>query len=322
MANLSITRRCERACPFCFAADERATGPLDMSADVFEAALDFLERSGVPDARLLGGEPMLHPAFASLADRALERGFALTVMTGGLVPEAAVAHLAALPAGRVRVFLNATPEAPAGTALGVTQRLLCETLGERVELGMTLLAPDDDPSFLLEWVAQYGLTPRVRIGVAHPVLGGHNRSADTGDLAAIGATIERFVAVAGAAGVTVGFDCGLTPCMFSESFAAAHPEVVEAVGTRCAPIVDILPEGVAIACYALADVVRIPLGVTATRQGLTATFEEHLDRLAPAARTYELCETCAHRAAGRCNGGCRARQGRRFRASAAPMGEG
>ncbi|MDZ4167106.1 MAG: hypothetical protein U1E08_05385, partial [Coriobacteriia bacterium] len=228
----------------------------------------------------------------------------------------------ALPAERVKVFLNATPEAPAGTALGVSQRLLCETLGERVELGMTLLAPDDDPSFLLEWVAQYGLAPRVRIGVAHPVLGGHNRSADARDLKAIGATIERFVAAARAAGVTVVFDCGLTPCMFSEGFAAAHPEVIETVGTRCGPIVDILPEGAAIACYALADVVRIPLGESATRHGLIATLEEHLDRLAPAAGTYELCETCAHHATGRCNGGCRARQGLRFRASAAPTGEG
>jgi MoaA/NifB/PqqE/SkfB family radical SAM enzyme len=322
VANLSVTRRCDRTCAFCFAAAERATGPLDMSADVFEAALDFLERSGVPDARLLGGEPMLHPAFAEFADRALERGFALTVMTGGLVPGAAVAHLAALPAERVKVFLNATPEDSADAALDVGQRLLCETLGDRVELGMTLVTPGDDPMFMLEWVARYRLAPRVRIGVAHPVLGGHNTSANAGELAAIGATIEGFVAAAEAAGVTVGFDCGLTPCMFSGGFAAAHPDVIETVGTHCGPIVDILPEGDAIACYALKDVVRIPLGETATRQGLIATLEEHLDRLVPAAGTYEMCAACAHHAAGRCNGGCRARQGLRARASAAPRGEG
>ena len=322
MANISVTRRCERTCAFCFAASERASGPLDMSAEVFEAALDFLERSGVPDARLLGGEPMLHPAFAALADRALERGFALTVMTGGLVPEAAVAHLAALPAERVRVFLNATPEGSADTALDAGQRLLCEKMGERVELGMTLVAPDDDPMFLLEWVERHGLAPRVRIGVAHPVLGGHNKSAHAGDLEAIGATIERFATTAEAVGVTVGFDCGLTPCMFSEGFATAHPDVIETVGTHCGPIVDILPEGDAIACYALADAVRIPLGETATRQGLIATLEEHLDRLVPAAGTYEMCAACAHRTAGRCNGGCRARQGLRARESAAPRGEG
>jgi radical SAM protein with 4Fe4S-binding SPASM domain len=307
MANISITRRCERDCDFCFAADERKLEPLDMTSDVYEAALDFLKRSDVPDARLLGGEPTLHPDFPAFADRALGHGFALTVMTGGMMPLASLDYLASVPAKHASVYLNAAVPGVDSDGLVAAQQRLCMRLGERVELGLTLVSSHVDPGFLLEWIEGYGLTRRVRLGVAHPILGGANTSASAATVRTLGRVVERFVESAGAEGVEVGFDCGLTPCMFSVSFAAQHPEIIDSVGMRCGPIIDILPEGDTVACYALARTVRVPLGDEDTRAGLLATFDEHLERLLPASGTYEECGTCAHRIAGRCAGGCRAR---------------
>ncbi|MBN2821635.1 MAG: radical SAM protein [Coriobacteriia bacterium] len=306
MANLSITRRCERDCAFCFAAEERRREPLDMSAETFERAMDLLERSGIPDARLLGGEPTLHPDFASLSDRALERGFALTVMTGGLVPDDVLAYLASLPTDHMTVFLNAATPGVDGDSLVGAQEHVCKTLGECVELGVTIVSADTDQSFLLEIIERHGLRRSVRIGVAHPIVGGANASVPTRDLRGVGVSIEAFVTQAEAHGVSVGFDCGITPCMFSEEFAAAHPDVIESVGTRCGPIVDVLPEGDAIACYALASLVRLPLDGYATRRELIATFTEALGDGPP--WIFEECAECTHRAAGRCTGGCRARR--------------
>lgn len=310
MANLSITRRCERDCAFCFAAEERRREPLDMSAETFERALDFLQRSGIPDVRLLGGEPTRHPAFRALADRARDRGFALTVMTGGLVPDDALAYLASLPVDDVIVYLNAATPGVDSDGLLAAQERVCGSLGARVEPGVTLVSAQSDASFLLEWIERFGLRRSVRVGVAHPVTSGANASVATGELRALGASIEAFVAQAAARGVSVGFDCGITPCMFSDDFADVHPEVIASVGTQCGPIVDVLPEGDTIACYALASAVRLPLGARVTRSALIAEFEEALaaDGAFEAAGIFEECGSCAYHAAGCCTGGCRARR--------------
>lgn len=312
MANLSITRRCERDCAFCFAAEERAHGLLDMGPGTFECALDFLERSAVLDARLLGGEPTLHPRFAELAQRARDRGFMLTVMTGGPVPDDALAYLASLPVGEVTVYLNAARPGIDDDALVAAQERLCETLGRRVEVGLTFVSADSDPGFLLEWIERFGLRRRVRIGVAHPIVGGANAYVPTSELRAVGAGIEAFVTRAEAQGVNVGYDCGITPCMFSRGFAETHAGVIASVGTHCGPIVDVLPEGDTIACYALASVARVPLDDDATRSELIARFEGELGEVGGAggcvAGIFAECASCVHRETGGCTGGCRARR--------------
>ncbi len=304
MANLSITRRCARGCDFCFASAERGRMPLDMSAEMFGRALDFLERSGVPDARLLGGEPTLHPAFGVLAQRALDRGFALTVMTGGLVPAAELAYLASMPDGRVSVYLNAARPTD-DESLVAAQRAVCAALGPRVELGLTLRSADDDPAFLLGLIAEHDLRPSVRLGIAHPAIGAANRAVPDAELRATGATMERFVERAEKAGVSVGFDCGVTPCLFSAAFRARRPALAETLGTRCAPIVDVLPEGAAVACYALAPAARLPLGDSDTRAEVVRRLDGALAGLPVG--VFPECDACAHRAAGHCTGGCRAR---------------
>ena len=54
MANISITLACNRDCAFCFARAEAAVarGPSPhMPLPRFEAALDFLARSGIAEVR-------------------------------------------------------------------------------------------------------------------------------------------------------------------------------------------------------------------------------------------------------------------------------
>jgi molybdenum cofactor biosynthesis enzyme MoaA len=109
MANLSVTRGCNRNCSYCFARDAFAS-PGQSAAFIsrrdFLRALDFLERSGIDQARLLGGEPTLHPEFPYLVDRVLERGRRLLVFSNGLMPEAALRRLEHTPVDRVAVLIN------------------------------------------------------------------------------------------------------------------------------------------------------------------------------------------------------------------------
>lgn len=287
----------------------------DMPRAVYEDALAFLRRSGVPEARLLGGEPTEHPAFCDYVELALERGFAVTVFSGGLMPAAALECLSRIPPSRLTVVLNAVEPGTEHVDWVREQERVCRRLGRAVELGVTLQSAACSPDRLLDWVRQYGLRQRVRLGVAHPIWGGANASLRLQSARRLGAALEVFVDRAQRAGVTVDLDCGFTPCMFSLRFLEEHAGLAAAIGSRCNPIVDILPEGTAIACYALSRFRRLPVTCHSTRDELTSRFDSELARWLPAGVSRD-CDACDFRMDGRCGGGCRARRALRLRPDA------
>jgi len=86
MANLCITTSCNRIVPIALLQAKDVESFIHDFGD-FDKALDFLLRSGIDQARLLGGEPTLHPEFVQLAESALRRGLRLLVFSNGLMPE-------------------------------------------------------------------------------------------------------------------------------------------------------------------------------------------------------------------------------------------
>lgn len=83
---LELTRRCGRKCDVCFHRDMREirVAQADMSLAVARRALELASGAGVRRVRLTGGEPLRHPAFASLLGEIRERGFETWVNTAGL----------------------------------------------------------------------------------------------------------------------------------------------------------------------------------------------------------------------------------------------
>jgi hypothetical protein len=337
MANISITRKCPRHCSYCFAQDELAHDAIaDMPPGTFAAALDFLERSGCPEARLLGGEPTGHPRFAEYVSLAHSRGFRIVVFTGGIVPLPAVEVLQSLPAERVTVVLNtADPDVDPGSLVRL-QLQLCRALAGRLMLGVNIVSPHQDPAHLFEWISDYGLRRTLRVGVAHPIWGNGNASFPLRNPGVV-PVFERIVGTGASLGIDVGFDCGFTPCMFSRSFVDSHPDLfrstaassaapqggshddsktprpkIEAIGVRCGPVVDILPEGDCIACYALSRFRRIPLPAAGAWSDVSKAFDDSLSAALPAG-VYPVCMECDYRAQGMCTGGCRARRAQRLR---------
>jgi len=286
-----------------------------MPRDVYEGALAFVERSEVPVVRLLGGEPTEHPAFADYVELALERGFRVTVFTGGLMPDSSLECLRRLGPAGVDVLLNAAVPGSDDAACVAAQERVCAALGPQVQLGLTLRSPANGLGFLMDLIDRHGLRRRVRLGVAHPIWGGANASLRPQGALAVGSAVEAFVHTAEAGGVEIDFDCGMTPCMFSREFLASHAALSASIGTRCNPIIDVLPEGSVISCYALSRFRRVPLTGGSTRDGLVAMFDEELELLLPIG-VYRDCALCEFRSSGRCNGGCRARRASRLRPDA------
>ena len=111
MANLVVADVCNLKCPYCFAQDHMrarraASAPAFISLEAFEARLDFLNRSGIHEIRLIGGEPTLHPRFPELVERARRRGKHIAVFSHGLLSEKALVCLEALSPDECTVLVN------------------------------------------------------------------------------------------------------------------------------------------------------------------------------------------------------------------------
>jgi hypothetical protein len=276
-------------------------GPTYMPMDVVESAFDFVERSGMREARLLGGEPTIHPEFDAIVARALARGLRLLVFSGGFIPEKALGTLEAIPEDRLNVLLNVIPPNPLRPSDTAKQEEVFRRLGRRVVLGLTIDSPGVDLVFLLDLIEQYDLARVVRLGLAHPILNGENSYLHPRHYPEVGRRTTEFGLAARERGVSLSFDCGWVPCMFPPGAMQALGLTTNEVGLRCSPILDLLPNGTFISCYPLAAHATEPLAGDAA-----AVRARFITRQAPD-RTFMLykhCVECDWRARGECTGGC------------------
>jgi MoaA/NifB/PqqE/SkfB family radical SAM enzyme len=314
MANLSLTASCNRACSFCFAADamESHEGATYMPLEVVESSLDFLTRSHIPEARLLGGEPTIHPDFDRIVDRALERGFRLLVFSGGLIPPRALRKLEAIPEHLLSVLINVIPPDGGKASEIARQEEVFRRLGRRVILGITIDSPSLNLGFLLDLIERFDLGRTVRLGLAHPILEGGNSYLHPRYYPEVGKRTTEFGLAAERRGVRLSFDCGWVPCMFPEGAMDALGVTANEVGLRCNPILDLLPDGKFISCYPLATHATVPLPLYDDAAAVRAAFisRQESDRQF---MLYKDCETCDWRARGECTGGCLSASLRRVR---------
>ncbi len=94
-ANWSITGKCNYNCIHCFMAADNAPRMTSFSREEWQKTLDALDRCGVQNITLTGGEPMLHPDFMEICTEIARRGMTLDEITtnGSLITEEALSRL-------------------------------------------------------------------------------------------------------------------------------------------------------------------------------------------------------------------------------------
>jgi len=306
MANLCITTACNQYCSYCFAHKARQASPSFMNPELFGKALDFLIRSGIDQARLLGGEPTLHPDFVRFAETALHRGLRLLVFSNGLMPETTLRWLEEAPERSVTALINVTPDASR------KQRETLARLGRRATLGFNIHTPAFQPEFLLELIRRHGSLPSIRFGLAHPCIDASNVYLHPKHYAAVGSRLAAFSAEARASGVELQFDCGFVPCMFpSGSLETLGPSATD-LGLRCSPVPDLLPDGRFVSCFPLSELHQETLRDQDTAAELRHRFDSALAGRR-ALGVFRECASCELHAADRCLGGCLAAASQRLR---------
>ncbi len=172
MTNIAVAQACNLRCPYCFAEGAMARNGLGkagtfISLDAFQDRLDLLERSGIGEARLIGGEPTLHPQFPELVRLARLRNLRVVVFSRGLMPETALAALEALPVETCGVLVNVNAShglAGPTPREGVRRLRTLQRLGLHALPGFTIYRPDFELAGVLAAVEQTGCQPIIRYG--------------------------------------------------------------------------------------------------------------------------------------------------------------
>jgi hypothetical protein len=313
MANISVTSTCNCNCSYCFARRRPGDAAFQpMRLVDFDRALDFLERSSVDQARLLGGEPTLHPDFETLVRRVLDRNLKLLVFSNGLMPSTALTALLEAPRDQVGVLINLTLPHELDPSRYARQLEVLSCLGGRATAGLNIYGPMPDFTYAFEMIERFDLAPAIRLGLAHPSAGFDNAFLRRRHYKAVGAQIADFALECRDAGLRIFFDCGFVPCMFSQGQRESLAEELRDIGRRCSPIPDILPDGTVVACYPLRQGARLTLPDERDAEWVNETLKTALARFRSIGLARE-CRDCLLRQSGTCLGGCLAASLRRLR---------
>jgi radical SAM protein with 4Fe4S-binding SPASM domain len=283
-----------------------------MTKETFFSALDFLQRSGMTQMRLLGGEPTLHPRIIEFLEEIRRRHLSTLIFSNGLMPESVLEYLEQSEEGRIALMINAAAMENSAEEIH-KQRAVLKRLRGKAMLGVNITSPAVDLSILLEWTIEFQLNPFIRLGLAHPCHGSENRYLHPNQYAAVGDRLQRFRKKTRQQGVTLRYDCGFVPCLFSQNEPESWKEIFGEAQFVCSPIPDILPDGSLIPCY--------PLGrgfgeeMISAEEG-AADVRGRFSRQLQAFRgpgIYRECESCPFRQSGLCPGGCLAAALKRLR---------
>jgi len=303
MANLSITNVCNKKCVYCFANDTLVEfGKTYINDETYEKALNYLERSGLNQVRLLGGEPTLHPRFISFVKRALDRNLDIMLFTNGLISNEVLDYLISIPQKRLSVLLNTIHPDENNIQGTMRQNSVMKNLGKVIIPGVNIYKQKQDLGYLLSYVNKYNLKKEIRIGISHSVLSQNNVFLHPKEYQKIGYQIAMFKIEAMKSAISLGFDCGFVPCMFPSEYFGLLSEELKKAGNCCHPIIDMLTDGSFISCYPLNNLLKVKIHDQLRAKDLISDFDEVLLPY-KAVGIYPYCTSCPL-FNSRCNGGC------------------
>jgi hypothetical protein len=309
MANVVISNRCNRKCPYCFAMHTMpGNRPRDMSLPDVVRIADLVVAAGGKQLSLLGGEPTLHPHFTEICRYLLHRNLKVVLLTNGIADDAVIAGLRGIPSGaplEVMVNVNFPEITPAHER--ERQRAFLTALGRRCCISLNLYRADLDPCFAAELGASCGTSKIVRVGLAQPILDAANESLGVEHYRAAAAQIVRLAEASRRVGGMVTFDCGIPLCAFTDAQLGALYRCGTDFNFVCSPVVDVSMDLETWACFPLSQGKRIPLQNGESLPHLHKLYREEWASLRAAHQAdgiFAECSSCGYRLAQRCAGGC------------------
>ena len=311
MANILLTEKCVRSCPYCFAKEylkESKENLLSWENLIYIA--DLFESSHEKKFSLLGGEPTLHPDFVDFVLYLHERKFNVNVFTSGIMSntmlDAAKEYLLKIPVENLSFVCNYNhPDTSTENETKQIHRFF-ETFPKYISLSFNLYQPDFDFTFLVDAILKYGLKKHIRLGLAQPIPGQKNECLTLNQIERIAETFRSQLKLLEENRIGIGFDCGMPLCIFpNEDIGRLFKLNRGRVLFSCGPAIDIGPDMQVWACFPLCSHEKRSLYDFDNADEIMKYFSEQNNNIRKERKgIFEACQTCIYFEEDLCKGGC------------------
>jgi hypothetical protein len=279
-----------------------------MSLASFDTYLDFHVASHLPQLKLLGGEPTLHPEFLEFLSRAHARDLETLVLTNGLWPSKVQEWIRSISVAdwKLKFLFNVNEPHLQPAAQLAHARESMQLAGKQANCGFNIYRLDFDLQFIADLIDACGLDRTVRLGIASPIAGKENAFVQAEYFAAIGLRLIGQLKRLEQRDVLGWFDCGFPLCMFPEETLGTLILTSRGIQSICDYPIDVGPDLTAWPCFPLSDFENVPISDFQDAAAIQAHFRQRLSVFRRNG-TLEACQTCKFLNRGQCCGGCVAR---------------
>ena len=311
MANILLTEKCVRSCPYCFAKEylkESKENLLGWEDLIYIA--DLLESSREMHLSLLGGEPTLHPDFIDFVCYLHQRKFHINVFTSGILSDrnlnAAKKYLLKIPVESLSFVCNYNH--PKTSKVSETKQIekFFQSFSKYISLSFNLYQKDFDFTFLVDAINKYDLKRYIRLGLAQPIPGQKNECLSLKEIRGIAETLRNQLNILEENEIGIGFDCGMPMCIFSnEDIGRLFKLNKGRVVFNCGPAIDVGPDMQVWACFPLSNYEKKSLYDFDNVEDMKKYFtNQHNDIRKERCGIFEECQNCHYLKEDLCKGGC------------------
>lgn len=310
MANLYLTHRCDRGCPFCFARKVlKESGRIDEILTIDEI-VRFLDHYGreTDGVGLLGGEPFLYPHFDELIGLLLKRKVFAKIFTSGTnpLPSSLAGCAPETLLGKVAFVVNVgSRDTYTDDKYANLERLL-RRFGPMCSLSFTIFDLAADPAYLFDLIDRFHLNRDIRVGIALPIYNGGNKYIPKEEYKKAGDYFVETAKRAAERSISLSMDCGFIACMFTTEQIGALLARGTALNFVCGAAVDVGPGLKVWNCFPLFQLGKVDALDYPDMQSLReALGRQCAPSLAPGEGIFEECAGCDMRLKNYCQGGCK-----------------
>ena len=312
MANVLLTQKCVRTCPYCFAKKHMNDSPPDdiLSWENLIYIADFIQTSGDHSISLLGGEPFLHPHIIDYILYLVNRGMHVNVFTSGIMSDAAfgkaVHFLEKLRPDQLSFVCNLNnPATTPFSELENVKRFL-SGFSHMTTLSVNIYKTDFDLDYAIQFINRFGLNRHIRIGLAHPIPGKKNVCIPVDKLHLMAKRFITFLPELEQFNIEAGFDCGLPLCLFDDEDLGRLFKLNRGnLKFGCGPAIDIGPDMMVWACFPLSDYQKKSLFEFKSMAEIHDFYLSfHRKVQTESGGIFEKCDICDYRKRELCSGGC------------------
>ncbi len=314
MANVLLTEKCVRSCPYCFAKEYMTNSSVEeiLKWEDLIYIADLFESSNEKHISLLGGEPSLHPNFTEFILYLLKRNFHVNVFTSGIMSEKillkAKENLRTIDPEQLSFVCNINnPKDSLKNEFQKVKKFL-KVFNKQTSTSFNIYKSDFDLNFLIDIIKEYQLKPHIRLGLAHPIPGANNFFLKINEFKVFAKRLMSFFNNLENNEISIGLDCGFVMCIFSDTQLGKLFKLTNnRLGFSCGPAIDFGPDMSVWSCFPLSNIHKKSIyDFNSLKEIYDFYFNMNKEIRGDKIGILKKCSSCSFNKRNLCAGGCTA----------------